>query len=151
MPQSLEYREGRLVARLGTLAFDGLDQSGFLSANVSTRTHEDAQIELPARTKNVVPKQLVFVAVVDFPVARLPGVFVFMANVEDSGSGASRKSGDNHAFNEKMRKMLHDEAILYRSRFTFIRVADDILLISWAVADRLPLSADRKPCPAHAS
>src|SRR5262249_1625279 len=50
-------RERRLVARFGAVAFDGLDQRAFFTANVTARTDKQPQIEVQAAAQNIFPQQ----------------------------------------------------------------------------------------------
>ena len=53
MPESLINGKGRLVSRFGTLAFDGLDQRGLFSADVSAGADEDAEVKVQIGTEDV--------------------------------------------------------------------------------------------------
>ena len=52
LPQPLQRRKRRLVARLGALAFDRLEQRALLAADVAARADEHLEVELAARAEN---------------------------------------------------------------------------------------------------
>ena len=58
---------------------------------------------------------------------------------------------DDHPFDDQMRRVAHDVAVLDRARLALVGVADDVLLAAGRVADRLPLHAGRKAGAAQAA
>ena len=57
---------------------------------------------------------------------------------------ADSESGDGHSFDEEEGIAFHQHAIGEGARIPFVGVADDVLLISAGVEDRLPLDARRE-------
>src|SRR5207249_593243 len=50
---------------------------------------------------------------------------IFVADIEDAALSAGNQAGDDHAFDEKMRQIGHDEAVLDGAGLAFIGVALD--------------------------
>ena len=57
VPKAIRARKGRLVARLGALAFDGFKQRGFFAADIAAGADEDFKIEIEIAAQNVLAEQ----------------------------------------------------------------------------------------------
>ena len=70
---------------------------------------------------------------------------IFVANVNNAALCAGDDAGDEHAFDDEMRQMRHDEAVLDCPGLAFIGVADDVFRRARMVAEALPLGAGGEP------
>ena len=144
-------RKRRLVARLTFFAFDRFQQTGFFAANVGTIAMMRKKLEIEAGAENVLAQKsrsprLVkrfFKARIDFP--------DFAVDIVITAHRAHRIGGDGHAFDHRMRVETQDVAVLEGSRFTLVRVADDVLVAGKNLGHETPLEARRKTCAATAA
>src|SRR6267142_1576027 len=131
LPQTGLYGKRRLVARFGSMPLNRLHQRGFLAADVAAGTDKDFEFEIKFTAEDFFLEM------------------VLMTNVEDSALRAGDDAGDEHSFDEEMRKMRHDEAVFDRAGLAFIGVADDVFHRVALFADEIPLHAGRKSGAAH--
>src|ERR1700747_2831040 len=119
LPQSHHPGKWRLVARFRAMSLDGFHQRTFFPANISAGTDKHAQLKFQSAAENTLAEQSCFVAAAN----RLAKYFflqmIFVANVENALFRAGHQPRQDHAFNQEMRKMRHDEAILDRARLAF--------------------------------
>src|SRR5579863_3360783 len=105
MEDSVGDGEGRLVARLGALAFDGFNQRGFFSADIAAGADEKFQLEM-------FPDQALAMAAVKFLLQDFFLSLVFVAEIENAASRAGEQAGDDHAFDNQVGKMMEDKTVL---------------------------------------
>src|SRR5256884_4588051 len=75
---------------------------------------------------------------------------IFVADIEDAALSAGNQAGDDHAFDEKMRQIGHDEAVLDGAGLAFIGVADNVFHGIGLLANEIPFHAGGKSRAAHA-
>src|SRR5438477_143828 len=80
------------------------------------------------------------------PTNLMPGL---VSDVENAFVRAGNETANDHPFDEQMRQVLHDEAILDRSRLALIGVADYVLFIVGTIADYLPFVSGGESGSAH--
>src|ERR1700722_2458414 len=144
VPQSLISREWRLVARFRALAFDGFEQGTFLAANVASGTGENAQLKSHAVAKNRWPERADVVTAVDLLLHDFFRLFVLVTNIKNALSRPGDQARDNHALDDQVRNMLHDETVFHRARLTLIRIANDVFCAAHCVANDLPFHSRGK-------
>src|SRR6267378_3041835 len=79
------------------------------------------------------------------PRARICGTLI-----KDAALRAGDEAGNNHAFDEEMRQVSHDEAVFDGAGLAFVGVADDVLHGIGLFAHQVPLHAGGKSGAAHA-
>src|SRR6266851_3434957 len=75
---------------------------------------------------------------------------VLVADIEDAALRAGDQAGDDHALDEEMRQIGHDEAVLDGAGLAFIGVANNVFHGIGLLADEIPLHAGGKSGAAHA-
>src|SRR2546426_889448 len=145
LPEPVRAREGRLVAGLGALALQRLQQRGLLPADVTAGAQEDRQVEGDAGAEDVVADQALAPAGVDLGLQYGRLDLVLVPDVEDPRARARHHAGQDHALDHQVGDVLQEEAVLDRARLALVRVADDVLLGAGGAAHDLPLHARRKP------
>ena len=118
-------RERRLHPRHSLLAFKRFEQRAFLAADISAGAVMNVNVEGPA----------VYVVLAD-EIGRIgfldrcphPGVLepVLAANVDVAGMRLHGEGGDEAAFDQKVRIVAQDFAILAGARLGFVRIDDEI-------------------------
>ena len=142
--ESVRDREGRLVAREGMFAFEGIEERSFFSANVSTCSAADVKVEGEAAIEDVVAEKACFEEFGEATFEEGVGLGVFVTEVDESPGRASGKASDDHAFEEGIRIVVHEGAILEATRFAFVGVTDDGFGMAVAVGDGFPFESGRK-------
>ena len=117
-------RERRLEARLALLAFEALDQRGFFAADICARTAMQEHIVIIARTASVLADQPGVVRLVDRLLQRLRLADIFATNVDVGRPRAHREARDQRAFDQLVRIVPHDLAVLARTRLGFVGIDD---------------------------
>ena len=120
--------EWRLQPRLALLAFQRFQQRCFLAANVSARAVMDIEIEIPAMDI-VLANQVGGIGFVHRALQRLALADEFAPHIDVAGMRPHREAGDQAAFDQRMRVVAHDVAILAGARLAFVGVDDQIM---WA-------------------
>ncbi|CAM5240932.1 hypothetical protein SSTU70S_00351 [Stutzerimonas stutzeri] len=148
MPDADGGREGRFGARVGAAAFEVVD-SGFFTADVASGTGVDEQLEIEAGTEDVLAEQAGGLGFLDGAVEVVRRIDVFAAQEDVTAIGLERSSADQHAFDEKVRQLLHEQAVLPGVGFHLVgiaqQVADVLRFVCWHQA---PLDAGRgEPAP----
>ncbi len=75
---------------------------------------------------------------------------VLVADIEDAALRAGDQAGDDHALDEEMRQVGHDEAIFDGAGFAFIGVTNNVFHGIGLFANQVPLHAGGKSGAAHA-
>src|SRR5436309_4695949 len=149
LPETGLHGKRRLVARFGSMPLNRLHQRGFLAADVAAGTDEDFEFEIKFTAEDFFPEEAGATAAANLFAKDFFLEMVLMANVEDSALRAGDDAGDEHSFDEEMRKMRHDEAVFDRAGLAFIGIAYDVFHRVALFADEIPLHAGRKSGAAH--
>ena len=136
--QALNGGQRRLGAHLAALAFQAVQQGGFLAADVGAGAQPHFQIEVPAAAENVLAQIARRVGapqgfIEDFLCQR-----VLRAQIDVALGGAHRQAGDGHALDQHVRVALHHQPVGEGAGVALVRVADDVLLARRFVVHRLP-------------
>jgi hypothetical protein len=126
--EALVGREGRLEARIAALALQGVEQGGLLAADVGARAAVDPQLQVEARAEDVVAEQSGGLGLVDRRLEDVGLVGVLAANEDERARGADRVGRDDHALDQRVRRLLHELAVLKVPGLGFVRVADEVLV-----------------------
>ena len=115
-------RERRLHARLSLLAFQRLNQSCLLSTNVGTGTSVHVNIKVVARATCILANQASFVCLIDGNLRVVRFEEKLTTHVNIGGIGTHSTASNKAAFNELVRVMAHNLAVLTGAWLTFIGV-----------------------------
>ncbi len=141
-PHAHGGREGRLGARVGAAAFEGVDQCGFFTADVTPGAGVDEQLEIETRTENVLAQQAGRLGFFHGTVEVLGGGGVFAAQEDVATVGFQRTGTDQHAFDQQMGQLLHQHAVFPGVRLHFIRVAQQVADVDgFVLGHQAPLHA----------
>src|SRR6266851_359481 len=150
LPQSNLARKRWLVARLGAMAFDGFDERAFFATDVAAGTDKNFDIEAEIASEDIFPKKPGVIAAADFFAEDFFLKMIFVADIKYAAFRAGDEAGDDHAFDEEMRKVGHDEAVFDGAGLAFVRVAHDIFNGIGLLANQVPFQAGGKTGAAHA-
>ena len=145
-------RKWRLQARLALLAFQRLDQRGFLATDIGTCPAVKIDVELPARFGGIVAKKAGGISFVDGGLKAARLVHEFTTDIDIGGMCPHRETGDHTAFQQLVRLVPDDIAVLACAGFGLIGINHKIV---GTRADFLghegPFQAGRETCTAAAT
>ena len=119
-------REWRLHTRLALLAFKAFEQGRFLAADIGAGTVMDVNVKVPAIVI-VLADQLGLVGLLDRELHGMAFGNIFPAQVDIAFVGAHRAACDHAAFDEEMRVVPHDFAVLARARLGLVAIHDQVM------------------------
>ena len=134
-------RERRLEARQAFLAFNGIQQCGFLAADIGPGTEVRIEVEIDPAAENVFTQQTGLDRFFDGRLATFVRLPEFAADVVVADGCADGVTGDGHALDQRMRVIAHDVAVLAGPRLAFVRIADDVFLPGRRAWHEAPLEA----------
>ena len=142
----------RLQPRLAFLAFEAFQQRGFLAADVGPGAVVDVEVEIPAMDV-VLADQLGVVGLVDCGLQALALADEFAAHVDVAGMRAHGAAGDQATFDQEMRIVPHDLAVLAGAGLGLVSVDHEIArpAIFQFFRHKRPFKAGRKSCAATAA
>ena len=145
-------RERRLQARLALLAFQAFEQRGFLAADIGASAVGDIELEREA-VDVVLADQSRRIGLVDRRLQVLALADEFTADIDVADMGAHRAAGNQAAFNQEMRIVPHDLAILAGAGLGLVGVDDEIARATVGILLRheRPFHAGREARPAAAA
>ena len=114
----------RLDARIGAFAFERFDQSGFLAANVSARAAVNVNFDVEPSAEHVGSDEIFLARFFDGALENLCAFGKFAADIDVGSLRVQRETGDQDPFDQLMRVLVNNVAILERPGFRFVRVAD---------------------------
>src|SRR5262249_43678089 len=104
-------REGRLVARLATVAFNGVEESRLFAADISAGTAAQLDLEVQVAAENVLAQQPNFFGGFDRVSDALRGQRILAAQIDVAFFRAGGQGGNRHAFENGEWIALHQDAI----------------------------------------
>ena len=117
----------RLDPRISALAFERFDQPGLLAADVSARAAMHVDLAVETRAENVLAEETAFARASASAFSRICAPSGKLAADVDIGElRADREARDDHPFEQLMRILMNDVAILERARLRLVRVANQI-------------------------
>ena len=118
--------ERRLEARLALLAFQAFEHRGFFAADIGAGAAVDDDIEVIARAAGVLADEAGLVGLADGGEQRFGFADIFAADVDEGGAGLHGKAGDERAFDQLVRIVADDLAVLAAAGFRFVGVDDEV-------------------------
>ncbi len=145
--QASAGRERRLQARLALLAFQAFDHRGFFAADIRAAAAMDDDIEIITGAAGVLADQAGGIGLLHGGHQHLGFGDIFAADIDEGRPRAHGKAGDQRAFDQLVRIMADDLAILARTRFGFVGVDDQIArpIRVRRLRHEAPLHAGREP------
>ena len=95
-------------------------------------------MEFEAGVENVVAEESSFAGLGKAFFEEGVGLGIFVAEVDKSAGGSGGEGGDDHAFDQCERIVVHEDAILEATGFAFVGIADDGLGVAVAVGNGFP-------------
>src|SRR5260370_17048534 len=132
------------------MAFDGFDERVFFATDVAAGTDKNFDIEAEIASEDILPKKPGVIAAADFFAEDFFLKMIFVADIKYAAYRAGDEAGDDHAFDDEMRKVGHDEAVFNGPGLAFVRVAHDIFNGIGLLANQVPFQAGGKTGAAHA-
>ena len=120
-------RERRLQARLALLAFQRFDQRGFLAADIGAGPAMQVDVELPAGFGGIVAEKTSGIGLVDGGLKAARLVHELATDIDIGGMRTHRETGENTAFQQLVRLVPDDVAILACAGFGLIGVDHQIM------------------------
>ena len=133
--------ERGFVPGLGPIALEHLEQRRFLAADVSPWADEEAEVERDPGAQDVRADQTLPVAPLQLAPEHLGLRLVLVTDVDDARASPDDEAGQDHGLDQEMGDLLHEKAVLDRSRLALVCVADDVLPVGRRVSHDLPLGS----------
>src|SRR5206468_11585513 len=133
-----------LVARLAAEAFDRVEESGLLAADVGAGPAARLDVEGESLAHHVRAQQTSRARSRERRLDALEGQRIFTPDVDVALLAARRERGDRHRFDEGERILFHENAILERAGLRFVGVADEVVRARGLLRDGFPLPARRE-------
>ena len=125
-PCARACRERRLRAWVSTATFEGVDQRGFFTADVTPCPSVDKQFKVETGAHNVFAKQTGFGRFGDCA-TQMHGCFdIFTAQEDITTVRFQRKRGNQHAFHQQVRQLFHQQTVFIGARLHFIGVTQQV-------------------------
>ncbi len=109
------------------MPFDGLDERGFLAADVRAAAGLDLYVKGEIGAENLVPEKALGPGLVDGVLEAQHGQVVFTPAVDVAYARAHCEAGDGHAFHQPVGVAFHDVAVLDGAGLAFVGVAHQVL------------------------
>ena len=140
-----------LDAGVGAFALEGFQKAGFLAANVGAGALVDIDVEVKAGAEDVFPKKTFCAGFLDGVPNNLGRFGKFAAYVDVGEVDIRRVGGDGEAFDELVRILVEDVAVLECAGLGFVAVDDDVVVLAVVVFDEAPLGTGGEACTATAT
>ena len=118
--------EWRFHPRHALLAFQALDQRGFLAADIGAGAAMQIELVIIARAGGVFAEQAGIIGLVDRGLEDFGFVGVFAADVDVAGRGAHGGAGDQAALDQLMRIVADDVAVLAGAGLALIGIDHEV-------------------------
>ena len=118
-------RERRLQPRLALLALEAFEKRGLFAADIGAGAMGDVEVERPA-VDVVLADQLGLIGLIDRGLQMLALADELAAHVDVAGMRTHREACDQAAFDQQMRIVPHDLAVLAGAGLGFVGVDDEI-------------------------
>ncbi|MNR05606.1 hypothetical protein D3C85_1216480 [compost metagenome] len=136
--QTLQGRNWRLGTNDPALAFEGVQQRGFFTTDVSTGTDSHFHIEGLAAAADIGAEVTGVSGDVQRRTQRGHSIGIFRANIDVAVSGPDAETGNGHAFDQQEGVAFHQHAVGESAGVAFVGVAYDVLLRSFGRTYRAP-------------
>ena len=146
-------RERRFQPRLTFLALQAFQQRGLLAADIGAGAAMHIDVKRPAGAACVRPQQPRLIGLVHGAVERRGFVVEFTADIDVSRVRAHRKTGDETAFDQLVRVVPQDVAVLASTGLALVAIDDEIVRSAFGLllGHEGPLQAGREARPAAAA
>ena len=145
----IETKNGREIRwfdpGITPFALQRFDQPGFFATNISARAAIDVNLYIESGAEDVTPKEIMFACFFDGAFEDLRALRKFASYINVGRTRIQRETRDQDSFEQLMRVLVDDVAVLKRAWFGFIRVADQIDRLFLIGLDEAPLHAAREP------
>ena len=144
-------RERRLEPRLALLALEALEQPGLLAADIGAGAAVQVDLVVVARAAGVLADQARRVGLVDRRLRDLRLADVLAADIDVAGGGAHPDPGEQAAFDQLVRVVAHDLAVLAGAGLALVGVDHQIAWPVRLLGHERHLEAGRKAGAAAAA
>ena len=128
-----------LDAGVGAFALEGFQKAGFLAANVGAGTLVHIDVEVEAGAEDVFSEKTFGAGFLDGVPNDLGRFGKFAADVDVGEVDIRGEGGDGEAFDELVRVLVEDVAVLECAGLGFVAVDDDVVVLAIVVFDEAPL------------
>src|SRR5690606_32859693 len=150
-PETGHRRKRRLDARLGTLAFERLDERRLFAGFIGAGAAEDVDLAVEAGAEDVPADVARLASGLDLGLEPALHVVELAADVDVGDLRADRVTRDETALDEQVRVPLHEDVVLEGARLALVGVAADVLRLQRVLLHELPLHAGGEARPAAAT
>ena len=148
--EALDGGKRRLVARISLLPLERVDEARLLAAHVGAAAAVNDDVARECAAENALADEPGGTRLLQRPAQPAQRQVELAADVHERMPRMQREGGEQDAFDELMRSVLEDPAVLERSRLAFVGVAAQVHDRALLVHER-PLRAHRKVRPAPAA
>ena len=144
LPEAGDGGKGGPGAGHSPLALDGCHQRRFLAADEGAGALVDLQVEIEARSQDVLSQQARFLGLGDGDVEAVDGQGIFGPAVDVAVMGADGLGGDHHALQDSMGIRLENAAVHESARIALVGVAEYVLDVTGGLGCEFPLQSGRE-------
>ncbi len=149
--QAVVRRKRRLVARQSALALDRLEHGRFLPADVGAGAEIGVEVEIDARAEDVFAEQSGAIGFFKRRLETFVRLDELAAQIVVADGRAHGVSRDRHAFDDEVRVVAQNVAVLEGSRLAFVGVAHQVFLPRGLRIHEAPFHAGRETGAAAAA
>ena len=135
---------GRLDARVGALALQALDQTGFFAANVGACASVHMNLQIKTAAENVFAEITLGARFGEGGVKNFGAFGKLTTNVNVGEIHVVSPTGDNHPLEQLMRILIDDLLVLECARLGFVCVANEIDRLGIRMTDEAPFESAGK-------
>ena len=143
--------ERRLGADEAALAFEAVEEGGFLAAHIGAGAEPHFQVEDERRAGDALANEAAAPRRGDRRLHRRRRVRIFRADVDVAFGRSDRDAGDRHAFDQYERIAFHDHAVGEGAAVALVGVADDVFLRRLGLRHGAPFDPGRETGAAAAA
>ena len=134
----------RFDPRIRALAFERFDQPRFLTANVGAGAAMNEDFHIKMGTENILTQKFLLPRFLDGALEDLRALGKFAPYIYVSGVDIEGITGNQDTLEQLVRILVNDVAVLERSGFRFVRVANQIHRLLLVRFDKAPLHPGRE-------
>ena len=144
-PQADHGRERWTDARNAALAFKRLHQRRFFANFVCTRSAVPINVQIVSAAENILAKKSLGVGVFDRLLHDDRQIAILAAYVDISGMRTDRDGGNHDAFDDRVRIVFENQAVLAGSGLALVAVAEHIFRFGRLLRHKRPLHPRAEP------
>src|ERR1019366_5880701 len=130
------------------LAFERLHQRRFFANFVSARSTVPVNVEIVSAAEDILAEKALRIGVLDRLLHDHRQVAILAANVDVAGMRTDRDGGNHHAFNDRVRVVLENQAVLAGAGLALIAVAKHVFGFGRLLRHKRPLHSRTEPSAA---